>query len=156
MSEAAVRLERAIADARPDARLEGILIQSMVRGLGEAIAGVRIDPLAGPIVVAGVGGLLAEIYGDVSIRLAPVDEEEALAMLREVKGLAPLFGARGHPKGDMEALARAVADLSQLVAGNDPPVLEAEINPLVVRREGEGAVAVDGWIRLVGQDEIHD
>ena len=156
LSEAAVRLERAIADARPDARLEGILIQSMVRGLGEAIAGVRIDPLAGPIVVAGVGGLLAEIYGDVSIRLAPVDEEEALAMLREVKGLAPLFGARGHPKGDMEALARAVADLSQLVAGNDPPVLEAEINPLVVRREGEGAVAVDGWIRLVGQDETHD
>lgn len=156
VSEAAGRLQRALTDARPDARLEGILIQPMVKGLAEVIAGVRIDPLAGPIVVTGVGGLLAEVYGDVSIRLAPVDEQEALAMLREVKGLAPLFGARGRPKGDVEALARTVADLSQLVADNGLPVLEAEINPLVVRAEGKGVIAVDGWVRLAEQDESHD
>ena len=104
----------------------------------------------------GVGGVLAEIYGDVSIRLAPIDQEDALAMLAEVKGLAPLFGARGRPKGDLDALARAVAALSQLAVGDDPAVLEAEINPLVVLGEGGGAVAVDGWVRLGEQDEAYD
>lgn len=156
LSQAAERLRRAVTDARPDAQLEGILVQPMVRGLAEVIAGVRIDPLAGPVVVVGVGGVLAEIYGDVSIRLAPVDQEDALAMLAEVKGLAPLFGARGRPKGDVDALARAVAALSQLAVGDDPAVLEAEINPLVVLGEGGGAVAVDGWVRLGEQDEAYD
>ena len=156
LSDAADRLRRAVVSARPDVPLEGILVQPMVKGLGEVIAGVRINPLAGPIVVAGVGGLLAEIYADVSIRPAPVDPKVALAMLREVKGLSPLFGARGHPKGDVEALARAVAALSQLVAGDHPTVLEAEINPLVVLGEGDGAIAVDGWVRLVEEEDPHD
>ncbi len=145
---AARRIHDTVAAARPEARLDGILVQPMAQGLAEAIVGIHMDPLAGPIVMVGVGGLLAEVYQDLAIRLAPVDRDEALAMIREVKGLAPLFGARGHPKGDVEALARSVAALSALAADPGGAVLEAEINPLIVMGEGLGAVAVDGWARL--------
>ena len=153
---AARRIHDAVAAARPETRLDGILVQPMVQGLAEAIVGVHRDPLAGPIVMVGVGGVLAEIYRDMAIRLAPVDRDEALAMIREVKGLAPLFGARGHPKGDVEALARSIAALSALAADPGGTVLEAEINPLIVRGEGRGAVAVDGWVRLADRDRASD
>ena len=153
LREAARRIHQAAAAAQPEARLNGILVQPMVRGLAEVIVGFQVDPLAGPVVMVGVGGVLAEVYQDVAVRLAPVDREEALSMLSEVKGLAPLFGARGHPKGDVDALARSVAALSRLAADAAAAVLEAEINPMIVMREGQetegrGAVAVDGWVRL--------
>ena len=153
LREAARRIHQAAAAARPEARLNGILVQPLVRGLAEVIVGFHVDPLAGPVVMVGVGGVLAEVYQDVAVRLAPVGREEALSMLREVKGLAPLFGARGHPRGDVDALARSVAALSGLAADDGAAVLEAEINPMIVMREGQGtegggAVAVDGWVRL--------
>ena len=150
--EAAQRMHNAVAAARPEARLDGILVQPMAQGLAEAIVGFHIDPLAGPIVMVGVGGVLAEVYRDLAVRLAPVDQDEALTMIREVKGLAPLFGARGHPKGDVEALARSVASLSALAAERSGAVLEAEINPLIVMGEGRGVIAVDGWVRLAHRD----
>ena len=150
--EAAQRMHNAVAAARPEARLDGILVQPMAQGLAEAIVGFHIDPLAGPIVMVGVGGVLAEVYRDLAVRLAPVDQDEALTMIREVKGLAPLFGARGHPKGDVEALARSVASLSGLAAERGGAVLEAEINPLIVMGEGRGVIAVDGWVRLAHRD----
>ena len=150
---AAGRIHRAAAQARPDARLDGILVQPMAKGLAEAIVGFHVDPLAGPVVMVGVGGLLAEVYRDLAIRLAPVDQDEALAMIREVKGLAPLLGARGHPKGDLEALARSIAALSKLATDDGAAAREAEINPLIVMDEDQGAVAVDGWVRLAGGDD---
>jgi len=150
---AAGRIHRAAAQARPDARLDGILVQPMAKGLAEAIVGFHVDPLAGPVVMVGVGGVRAEVYRDLAIRLAPVDQDEALAMIREVKGLAPLLGARGHPKGDLEALARSIAALSGLATDDGAAAREAEINPLIVMGEGQGAVAVDGWVRLAGDDD---
>ena len=158
LREAARRIHQAAAAAQPEARLNGILVQPMVRGLAEVIVGFHVDPLVGPVVMVGVGGVLAEVYQDVAVRLAPVDREEALSMLREVKGLAPLFGARGHPRGDVGALARSVAALSGLAADDGAAVLEAEINPMIVMREGQetegrGAVAVDGWVRLARGDK---
>lgn len=92
----------------------------------------------------GVGGVLAEIYKDFAVRLAPVSVEDANAMIDEVKGLAVIRGYRGMPKGDRVALAKAVSAFSQLAFIGD--VTEAEINPLIVKREGEGVVAVDGLI----------
>ena len=158
LREAARRIHQAATTAQPEARLNGILVQPMVRGLAEVIVGFHVDPLVGPVVMVGVGGVLAEVYQDVAVRLAPVNREEALSMLREVKGLAPLFGARGHPRGDVDALARSVAALSGLAADDGAAVLEAEINPMIVMREGQetegrGAVAVDGWVRLAQGDE---
>ena len=127
---------------------EGILVQSMAQGvMGELIAGYRLDAEAGPIVLVGPGGILAEVYDDAAVRTAPIDAAEAMEMIEEVKGLAPIRGFRGKPPGDLKALAEALAALSTL-AVLDASVLEAEINPLMVREDGAGVVAVDALLRL--------
>jgi acyl-CoA synthetase (NDP forming) len=131
-----------VAAARPGARIGGILVQRMETGLAEAIVGYRDDALVGPLILVGAGGTLAEIYRDYALRLAPVGEEEAAVMIEEVKGLATVRGYRGLPPGDVRALAKAVAALSRLALIAGQPVAEAEINPLIVKREG--VVAVDG------------
>ena len=99
------------------------------------------------IVAVGVGGVLAEIYGDVAVHPAPVDLETARRLIGSVKGFAPMRGYRGLAQGDLEALAAIVVALSALAVPGSP-VAEAEINPVIVRRIGEGAVAVDGLIVL--------
>jgi acyl-CoA synthetase (NDP forming) len=134
----------AVATARPGARIDGVLVQRMETGLAEAIVGYRDDPLVGPVVLVGAGGTLAEIYRDYAVRLAPVTEEEAAAMIAEVKGLATICGYRGLPRGDVAALARAVAALSRLALVAGRPVAEAEANPLIVK--DAGVVAVDGLV----------
>jgi acyl-CoA synthetase (NDP forming) len=128
----------------PQARIDGILVQRMERSLAEVILGYKHDPQVGPIVVLGVGGVLAELYRDFALRLAPVDEASAASMIEEVKGLAVIRGYRGLPRGDCAALARAVSAFSQLA--RVPGISEAEINPLLVKRDGEGVVAVDGLL----------
>jgi acyl-CoA synthetase (NDP forming) len=138
-------LER-IGKSHPKAKINGILVQRMEKGLAEVILGFRRDPQVGPVVVLGVGGILAEIYKDIAIRLAPVDLATARGMLDEVRGLAVIRGYRGLPRGDCEALARAVAAMSQLGCLPGRTVAEAEINPLIVKPEGQGVVAVDGLI----------
>ena len=136
----------AVAAAQPGARIEGVLVQRMEQGLAEAIVGYRHDPLVGPLVLVGAGGTLAEIYKDTALRLAPVDEHEAMVMIAEVKGLATIRGYRNLPRGDVVALARAVAAVSRLALVPGQPVSDAEINPLIVKREG--VVAVDGLVAL--------
>lgn len=142
--QAAERILATVKKTRPDAKLRGILLQEMERGLAEVILGFKRDPEVGPIVMVGMGGVLAEIYKDVAVRLAPVDRAGAKSMIEEVRGFAVLRGYRGLPKGDMDALAGAICAFSQLVALHDPEILEAEINPLIVKAEGGGVVAVDG------------
>jgi succinyl-CoA synthetase beta subunit len=116
----------------------------MEKGLAELILGYKRDLQVGPVVVLGIGGVLAEIYHDFAVRIAPVGIEGAKAMIDEVKGLAVIRGYRGMPKGDLDALAHTVSAFSQIayITG----VAEAEINPLIVKREGEGVVAVDGLV----------
>ena len=126
--------------------VDRVLIQRMESGLAEAIVGYRDDPVVGPLVMVGAGGILAELYNDVVLRLAPVDEAGALEMIARVKGLAPLRGYRGQPKGDLAALARAVAALSRLALLAGRPVREAEANPVIVK--AAGAVAVDALVVL--------
>jgi acetate---CoA ligase (ADP-forming) len=122
-----------------------VLVQPMVPGLGEVLIGYRVDPDAGPMVMLAAGGIYTEIYRDRSLRLAPVDLATAHEMIAEVRGLKVLAGYRGKLAGDLAALARAVVALSQLAA--DPAVLEAEVNPLIVRTDG--VVAVDAVVQLV-------
>ncbi len=139
-----------VAAARPEARIEGITVQRMEFGLAEAIVGYRHDALVGPLVLLGAGGALAEIYKDYALRLAPVSEKEAATMIEEVKGFAMLRGYRGLPRGDLGALAKAVAAVSRLALVTGQPVAEAEINPLIVKREG--VIAVDGLVALKEQN----
>jgi len=121
-----------------------VLVQKMESGLAEAIVGYRDDPLVGPVVLVGAGGVLAEVYKDYVLRLAPVSVEEAEEMIGEVKGLAVIRGFRGLPKGDVRALARAVSAMSRLALVPGRPVAEAECNPVIVKPSG--AVAVDSLV----------
>jgi hypothetical protein len=118
----------------------------MAKGVGESILGYRLDPLVGPVVALGAGGVLAEVYRDVVLRVAPVTEDEAHEMIALVKGLAPARGYRGLPKGDLAALAKAIAAFSHLAG--IPAVTEAEINPLIIMPEGRGVVMADALLSV--------
>jgi acyl-CoA synthetase (NDP forming) len=139
-----VEAARAIRRRVPGARR--LLVQPMIAGLGEALVGYRVDPEIGPLIVLAAGGILTELYQDRVVRLAPVTPVGAREMIASVKGLQALAGYRGRPEGDIEALAAAIVALSRL-ALTHPAVVEAEINPLIVRPKGAGAVAVDALVR---------
>jgi succinyl-CoA synthetase beta subunit len=135
-----------LAERLPEARVARVLVQPMIAGLGEVLLGYRLDRDAGPLVMAAAGGVLAEILRDRSLRMAPVDLATAHEMLAELRALAPLAGYRGSPKGDLDAVARALVSLSQLA--HDPTIAEAELNPLIVRPAGAGALAVDVLVKI--------
>lgn len=122
------------------------LLQKMETGITEIILGYRVDELVGPIVVVGSGGVLSEIYDDKSVRIAPVDLKEAKNMINEVKSLITITGYRGLPKADINIVAKAIVDMSQLASIKE--IKEAEINPILIKEGKEGVVAVDGLITL--------
>lgn len=146
VGEAIDEMTVAVGRNAPHARLEAVLVQEMRRGAGEALIGLTRDPLVGPVVTVAAGGVLTEIYKDASVRPAPVSAETARAMVDEVKAFALMRGYRGHRKGDVDALATAIARLSQLAVVDN--LLEAEINPILVLPDGEGVVMLDALIRL--------
>lgn len=153
VSEGAIRDAVAELTARakqhfPQARLRGALVAPMHKGLAEVILGFRRDPEVGPIVMLGMGGVLAELRKSFTVRLAPVSVETAAGMIAELPELRMLTGFRNLPRGDVAALARAIHAISLLAATDGPTVQEAEINPLFIRHEGQGVVAVDGLISL--------
>jgi acyl-CoA synthetase (NDP forming) len=123
--------------------LRGFLLMPMERGVGEVLLGFRRDPQAGPVVVLGAGGVLAELMPPPAIAAAPLAAAEARRLV-EAAPLAHLRGVRGRERGDLAALAEAVVAVSRLAALAE--VAEAEINPLLVRREGEGVVALDALV----------
>ncbi|EHK65360.1 acetate--CoA ligase family protein [Achromobacter arsenitoxydans] len=152
-----VRSESAIRDAhadilasarqhRPDARIDGVLVAPMAPKGVECIAGVHCDPVFGPVVMFGLGGVFVEVLKDVSFRLAPFGREEALAMIREIKGYALLQGARGARPCDIGALADALASLSRFAHARRADFSSVEINPLLALPEGQGAVALDAVV----------
>ncbi|HEX5167521.1 MAG TPA: acetate--CoA ligase family protein, partial [Thermomicrobiales bacterium] len=138
----AALLERVAANA-PGARVRGVRVERMASGLVELIVGGRNDPLFGPIVVAGLGGVMAEALQDAATRLAPIDATEAASMLASLRGAALLGPFRGRPAVDVGAVAGIIARVSQLLA-ELPEVLELDLNPVLVGVEG--CVAVDGLV----------
>lgn len=135
-----------VATYLPQARVDGILVQEMEARLIEMILGYRHDALVGPTVLLGAGGIAAELSPDFSIRLAPVDVEQARQMIAEVRQTKLIRGFRGLPEGDCEALAQTIVAFSRLADTHGARVEEAEINPLFVREDG--VIAVDGLVRL--------
>jgi acetate---CoA ligase (ADP-forming) len=146
---AIAKIRADIAERQPGGSVGRVLVQPMMPGLGEVLVGYRVDRDVGPLIMVAAGGVLAEIARDRSLRLAPVDLAMAHEMIAEVRGLIALSGYRGRRKGDLDALAQAIVALSQLA--HDSSVAEAEINPLIVRPAGEGAVAVDALVKLAGK-----
>lgn len=133
---------------RPDVAVSQVLVQPMTSGLGEMLLGYRVDPEAGPIVMLAAGGIFTEIYRDRSIRLAPVDLDTARDMISELAISRVFQGFRNKPHGDMDALAQAIVSMSRLAVDDSVIVVDAEINPLIINRAGEGVVAVDALVAL--------
>jgi len=136
------RVIRNAQRARPNARIEGAVVQAMAQPGREVIVGAVRDPQFGPLVMFGSGGLYVELLRDVSFRLAPVSRSEAQAMIGETLAGRLLDGLRGQPPADKSAVANVIVTVSELVAADDS-ITELDINPLVVYDEGEGTVAVD-------------
>ncbi len=138
-------MQDAVRRQRPDARLDGGVVQPMVSGGVEVILGVKTDPLFGPAVVFGLGGIFVEVLKDVAIRVPPLDAVEAREMVEEIRGAALLRGARGRPPADVAALADAIVRLGHLAQAQQGSLLALDLNPVLVLPEGQGVVAVD-WL----------
>ena len=135
----------AVSSRVPGARVNGVLVQRMVAGGTEMILGVKSDPLFGPAVVCGFGGVLVEVMRDVAVRVPPLDAAEAQAMIDELRGRPLLAGVRGRPPADVAALRDALVGLARLADAYRGRLRALDINPLLVLDEGRGAVAVD-WL----------
>jgi acyl-CoA synthetase (NDP forming) len=150
-SEAEVRqahaaMLRSVGAKAPRAAIDGVIVAPMAQGLSELILGSRVDPVFGPVVMVGLGGIFAEIVQDTAVQMAPVSETQAMAMLRSLKAFAVLNGARGRRRTDLEAAARAIAALSRFAVAHAETVSEIDINPLLLKAEGAGAVALDALL----------
>jgi len=131
----------------PFGEAEGVLVQEMAGpGVDVLVGGVR-DPLFGPLVMVGMGGVLVEVLRDTSLRLAPVTEAEAREMISDLQGKTVLEGVRGQPPADREALVRVIQHVGGLLH-ECPEIREIDINPLRVHPEGQGATALDVRISL--------
>ncbi|WPG37069.1 acetate--CoA ligase family protein [Variovorax sp. EBFNA2] len=133
--------------ARPEARLDGALVARMLTGGVECIAGVHRDPVFGPVLMFGLGGIHVETLRDVSLRALPITRDDALAMVRELRAFAILNGARGRPPVDLDSIADALCALADFAQRAGDSLDSAEINPLIARPQAEGGcVAVDALI----------
>jgi len=147
-----------IKERAPRAHLDGVLISPMVSGGVEMILGVQNDPVFGPVVMLGLGGIFVEVLRDVTFRIAPFGIEEAHRMIGELRGRAMLEGARGQPPCDIDVLAETLSKLSVFVAEQKGRFTSIDINPLLVRPKGQGAAALDALIltpsEVAGDDEV--
>jgi succinyl-CoA synthetase beta subunit len=139
----------AVRAAQPRASVEGVLVQGMAPAGGvETLVAARRDPLLGPMVVVGIGGVEVEAFADVAMRLAPVTLAEARAMIAELRGSAMLRGIRGRPPADVDALATTLMQVSELAVALPPNVTNIEINPLLVLPVGGGVLMLDAAIEI--------
>lgn len=143
-AEAFARVTSLVTENAPDARTEGCLLAPMMWGGVETILGVARDPIFGPVVMFGLGGVFAETLKDVTFRVAPFGEDEARRMIGEIRASAVLDGVRGAPAVDRAALARALSTLSRFAAANADRIESVDVNPFLVRPEG--AVALDAVV----------
>ena len=134
---------------RPGARIDGVLIQEMVREPGvETIVGLSQEPPFGPTLLFGLGGIFVEVMRDVSIRVLPVTRKDTLNMISEIRGYRVLQGTRGRKPADMEAITQVLLKMACLAAELKDAVAEVDINPLIVMEANKGAKAVDTLITL--------
>src|SRR5262249_26572654 len=127
--------------------MDGALVQPMLHGGVECLIGVVTDPIFGPLIAFGLGGVMTEVIGDVAFRLHPLTDRDADELMDSVKASRLLHGFRGSPPADIPALREVLLRISQLVE-DVPEVNELDINPLIVREAGAGVVALDARLRL--------
>lgn len=133
----------------PTAHINGVMVQEMISGGKEVIIGITKDTQFGHMVMFGLGGIYVEVLKDVSFRIVPLSKDDAYEMIRETKVFPLLRGVRGEPEADIEAIENSLLTLSQ-IALDFPQIIEAEINPLLVKKRGEGVVAIDARFTIGG------
>lgn len=132
---------------QPEARILGVMVQEMISQGKEVILGITRDMQFGPMIMFGLGGIYVEVLKDVAFRIAPLSVESAGAMIRDIRSFPLLRGVRGEAPADIEGIQDSLLRLSQM-AIDFPEIIEADINPLLVLPEGQGAVAVDARITI--------
>jgi acyl-CoA synthetase (NDP forming) len=145
------QLQANVARARPDAKLDGVLIEQQAPKGVELMIGARRDPDWGPLLVAGLGGVWAEALGDIRTMPPALAPEHIVEELHSLKGARLLEGFRGGPELDVWAVARAASALGRLLLTR-PEILEIEVNPLSVGPKGAGAIALDALVIIGGED----
>lgn len=136
-----------VKNLMPEAKINGISLQQMIVDKKETIIGVNKDPQFGHMLMFGLGGIYVEILKDVSFRIAPITRTDAMEMIEEIKTLKLLKGVRGEKPSDINAIIEVLLRISQLVT-DFPEILEMDINPLFVRKEGLGCIAGDVRIKI--------
>ncbi|MEW6408578.1 MAG: acetate--CoA ligase alpha subunit [Nitrospirota bacterium] len=133
----------------PGVYIRGVSVSEMVAGGKEFIIGISVDPNFGHVIMFGLGGIYVEILKDVSFRIAPLSRRDASEMIREIRSYPLLKGVRGEKPVDVNSIEEGVLRISQLVV-EFPDIIELDINPLIVKQEGEGSVILDARIILEG------
>jgi len=134
-----------ITQAHPEARIDGVSVQTMAPPGVEVIVGMSKDPQFGPVLMFGLGGILVEVLKDVSFRIVPVTERDAREMIKEIKGYPVLQGYRGQKPASIPALEQLIVKVSQFIE-NNPRIKELDLNPIFAYPDK--AVAVDARIIL--------
>ncbi len=134
----------------PTAQINGVMIQEMVSSGKEVIIGITRDAQFGHMIMFGLGGIYVEVLKDITFRIVPLSKEDAYEMVRETKVFPLLRGVRGEVEADIEAIEKSLLVLSQM-AIEFPQIIEAEVNPLLVKKRGDGVVAIDARF-IIGGD----
>jgi len=140
--EAARRAFRRLAKTGEGRGFRGVVLYSMIEGAQEVLLGLSRDPQFGPVVAFGLGGIYTEVWQDVALRVAPIDRDEAEAMIREIEALPLLEGVRGQARRDLDALADVLVRFSELPL-RYPDLGEVDLNPVFLFAEGKGLVVGD-------------
>ncbi len=147
MREAYRTIEAGLAARGWRDRMEGVLVQPMLRDGIEAIIGMTQDPSFGPVIMFGLGGVYVELLEDVAFRVHPLTDRDARELVRSVRGYPLLEGWRGAPAGDVAGVEEALLRVSQL-AGDHPEFIEMDLNPLNVLAPGIGCFVVDARVAI--------
>lgn len=132
----------------PKAVVNGVSIEPMIKDGIEAFIGVTNDPMFGPIIGVGIGGVLVELIKDFAFEFAPLSEDDALKLIASTKLKSLLEGYRNQTAYDVDSLADVLSKLSKFAYENQDLISEIDINPIIVMKDGEGCIAADGLIVL--------
>jgi acetate---CoA ligase (ADP-forming) len=144
------RIHEHVKARAPEAEIAGVLVQRMVPEAIEMILGIKRDPLFGPVIICGFGGIYVELLRDVAIGIPPLSREQAYGLVRRLRGWPLLTGIRGKSPADINALCESIVAISRLAVSVGEQLLALDINPLVVHPNDQGAVAVDALVHIRG------
>jgi acetyltransferase len=150
VADAFFNITNRVKDITPGATIYGVMIQEMVLDGKEVIIGITRDAQFGHMIMFGLGGIYVEVLKDISFRIAPLSHEDAIEMIREVKTFPLLRGVRGEVEADISAIKKSLLSFSQMTV-DFPQIIEADINPLLVKKRGEGVVAIDARFTVGGE-----